>query len=876
MSSSALFKSALGTSIADSIYNEIQAQTGKYYYFMGKTLSWSDPANPPVPIDSYDYELETRRRMITFKKINPTDVSFVIPRVSWVSGTIYDQYDDQYNDTVIGIDLQDGGYGYNREAIVTITGGGGYGATAIANTSEGVISSITLTSAGSGYTSAPTITITGDGSDAKAVAVMGTTYDGNFRLEDANMFVVTDDYNVYKCIDNNNQAESTVQPTGTSYNPLSFDDGYIWKYMLTIPVSQRNKFLTDEYIPVKNALNSSFYSNGEITNVTIESRGTGYTFANISVIGDGYIKSDPILLSGAIIESGGSGYTSAPIINIDPPVSGATPWAENVNVFLDRYVVAGNNYYRVTRSGTLGTTFPTHTNGIVSNGHTALEFVGTRATATANISDGSITSVSFNGSLYDISLTSAGSGYNSTPKVTIVGDGSGATAECVMCASSKSGESVAYVEVMSIGTGYTEAPDIIIGTQWEASTDYNIDEQIFYANRLYTVTQSGTSGEDAPTHNSGIETNGTLELEYVGYPATGNSQLKYGAGYSTVPRINIVNASGDSSGSGGRMYINSVKTEAKLIPIIKDGYIDKVIIKDGGTGYTYSTITVSGDGSNGQISTDFGLSDLDTVQANNELLTVDGQILNCPIVSGGFNYGFNPKVTIIGDGTGATAEAVSKDGKVVKINMTAYGSGYRWAKVFIETTGSAMGATARAIISPFGGHGKDVIHETFADTLMFYTSISSDTNQGFEINNDYRQIGILKNPRAFSKSFNTTNSTVENYTNTSGSACYVISGTINTDNFKTDDIIYLETPTGAKFQIVNVTNSSMLVQSIDNASPAVGNLIVSADNQYSFTVTGFSYPTIDKYSGSLLFIDNEQAFTPTSTQNVTIRTILGL
>jgi hypothetical protein len=34
-------------------------------------------------------------------------------------------------------------------------------------------------------------------------------------------------------------------------------------------------------------------------------------------------------------------------------------------------------------------------------------------------------------------------------------------------------------------------------------------------------------------------------------------------------------------------------------------------------------------------------------------------------------------------------------------------------------------------------------------------------------------------------------------------------------------------------------------------------------------------PTIDKYSGDLMYIDNRQAFTPTEQQTVTLRTIIG-
>ena len=54
--------------------------------------------------------------------------------------------------------ISNGGTGYVAGTQLVFTGGGGSGAVATINVSSGVISSITLTNAGSGYTSSPTIT----------------------------------------------------------------------------------------------------------------------------------------------------------------------------------------------------------------------------------------------------------------------------------------------------------------------------------------------------------------------------------------------------------------------------------------------------------------------------------------------------------------------------------------------------------------------------------------------------------------------------------------------------------------------------------------------------------------------------------------------
>ncbi len=64
---------------------------------------------------------------------------------------------------VSSIPVATGGAGYLDTPVVTITGGGGVGATAVANVSGGSVTGITITSPGTGYTSAPTVTLFGGG-----------------------------------------------------------------------------------------------------------------------------------------------------------------------------------------------------------------------------------------------------------------------------------------------------------------------------------------------------------------------------------------------------------------------------------------------------------------------------------------------------------------------------------------------------------------------------------------------------------------------------------------------------------------------------------------------------------------------------------------
>ena len=67
-----------------------------------------------------------------------------------------------------GLSIGGGNTGYIDTPIVSITGGGGVGATAVADIdySTGVVTGITITNPGNGYTSAPTFTLIGGGGAA--------------------------------------------------------------------------------------------------------------------------------------------------------------------------------------------------------------------------------------------------------------------------------------------------------------------------------------------------------------------------------------------------------------------------------------------------------------------------------------------------------------------------------------------------------------------------------------------------------------------------------------------------------------------------------------------------------------------------------------
>lgn len=62
-------------------------------------------------------------------------------------------------------------------------------------------------------------------------------------------YVITDEFNVYKCLSNAGGAKSTTRPSGTGITPIKTADGYVWKYMYTVRATDANGFLTNTWIP---------------------------------------------------------------------------------------------------------------------------------------------------------------------------------------------------------------------------------------------------------------------------------------------------------------------------------------------------------------------------------------------------------------------------------------------------------------------------------------------------------------------------------------------------------------------------------------------------------------------------------------------------
>src|SRR6056300_874349 len=160
-----------------------------------------------------------------------------------------------------------------------------------------------------------------------------TSNSGASTLHDATFYVLTSARNVYKCLDNNSNANSTVEPTGTDVTILETADGYRWKYMYTLSASQQANFLSTDFMAVAtNSTVSSAAVDGAINVCKIKTAGSGGTdgtHTGIAIRGDGSSGEVSVTVSGGAITgvtvtNAGTGYTFGYIRNSDIVAAGAT------------------------------------------------------------------------------------------------------------------------------------------------------------------------------------------------------------------------------------------------------------------------------------------------------------------------------------------------------------------------------------------------------------------------------------------------------------------------------------------------------------------------------------------------------------------------
>jgi hypothetical protein len=250
-----------------------------------------------------------------------------------------------------------------------------------------------------------------------------------------------------------------------------------------------------------------------------------------------------------------------------------------------------------------------------------------------------------------------------------------------------------------------------------------------------------------------------------------------------------------------------------------------------------------------------------------KVATLNSAFTISPNTSSGYYVG--PKVTISGDGSGASAYANVVTGAIDKVNLISGGSNYGSASVTISAN-SGTSAVTVAPAPPYGGHGANPVEELLAHNIMMNVKLTGTESNTFIVNNDFRVVGILKNPLLANGA--QANSSV--YDLTTKLTLTSVSGT-----FQNDELISGGT-SGASARILQFANTNASgnagILSISTITGSFSNTETVTGNTSSITATisGINQRDLQDASGKILYIENRPPVTRASDQIEDIKLII--
>ena len=342
-----------------------------------------------------------------------------------------------------GVNVTNGGSGYNGTPVVEFVGGGGTGAAGTATVTNGVVTGITVTNAGTGYTSAPSVNlVSGSLATASAALVADGTVTGVTITNSGAGYVAAP------------TVTFSPPPTGTTATGTANIDaaGRVTSVTITAAGSGyvANPTVTFSAAPAggTTATANGIYSGQTVGAVSVTSGGVNYTYApvvtfslpqranGVRATGTAIIDASTRTVVAIQITNAGSGYTAAPTITMNAG-SGAAATAN----LAGGSVISAN----ITSQGA-DYAYPP----IVQFDNSASG--GSGAVATAIMSNGTT------GKVIGINITNGGSGYTSAPTITfVVGDNANAFATVTNGA-------ISAITVTDGGRNFGGAPRVVIGS----------------------------------------------------------------------------------------------------------------------------------------------------------------------------------------------------------------------------------------------------------------------------------------------------------------------------------------------------------------------------------------------------------------------------
>jgi hypothetical protein len=240
---------------------------------------------------------------------------------------------------------------------------------------------------------------------------------------------------------------------------------------------------------------------------------------------------------------------------------------------------------------------------------------------------------------------------------------------------------------------------------------------------------------------------------------------------------------------------------------------------------------------------------------------VDGAVDIVLVTGGGSGYSVAPTVTIDGDGTGATATATISGGSVVAVNITNAGSGYTFATVSFSTGA----ATARAVLSPKGGHGFDAVEELGGKFIMLNVRLDGTEGGTISTENDFRKVGLIRDPQEYGTSNRALGA---NYRQTFR---YTVADA--TGAFALDETVTVGSNTATVVEWDNANKYLYTAKPLPKDFANTGS-ISGGTSGTTGTISGISTPGLQPYTGDILYVENRSPISRATDQIEDVKLII--
>ena len=269
---------------------------------------------------------------------------------------------------------------------------------------------------------------------------------------------------------------------------------------------------------------------------------------------------------------------------------------------------------------------------------------------------------------------------------------------------------------------------------------------------------------------------------------------------------------------------------------------------------------------------------IETQQLQVQKAASAGQVVGFRILNAGTGYstGSVPNVTIVGDGFGARAVAtVSNAGTISKLEVKdsegnlAFGSGYSFANVDFD-----YGAARAIPIISFNGLGSDPREDLNSVSIMINSKPDGIQNGSFIVENDFRQIGLIKNPK------DTLNDSDFKLTDANVLRKLTLSSVTNFDSDNSRDALIEGVTSGAKAFVDDLRGDTFFYHQNDSSgykSFTLSETIRDVDNAgHTAIVSSDSDGLVNPFSGEVLYIENRNAVIRDAAQTEDIKLIVQL